>query len=264
MKVFSKKALVIPDVHQDIRWAEDILEEHKGGFDKVIWLGDWFDTFDNTRFGAGATAEWLKNRIDTTDDVFCIGNHDMAYLEACLTANHGLGRQHNNLKYGCSGVTKSKYEKIKKVLGRNSWSRFVPFVLLNDNIIISHAGINEKFIGYVHQGEVEAALERLYDKAKRFLIDNIHMETEIYGCGMARGGFQDVGGITWCDFHYEYRPLYKSKYVQIVGHTARDNTIRRIKEDYCIDGNQTTYMIVKENEYEFLSTVGKPIIQRIK
>ena len=38
------KTLVIPDVHQRINNVEWILENEKG-YDEVVFLGDWFDSF---------------------------------------------------------------------------------------------------------------------------------------------------------------------------------------------------------------------------
>lgn len=253
------KVLVIPDVHQDINWVEHILSKWESKVDHIIWLGDWFDTFDpKPAYGAGATAEWLKERMESTNDTFIIGNHDMVYMEAIM-----IGRNYN---YICSGATKSKCEKIKKYLTKKEWSRFEPFAILNrlnDKFVFSHAGIAESLLPYVPDNDYSKSLSKLYDMAKEHMTDKIYEYSPIFGAGKSRGGNENVGGIIWSDFNFDHVPFKDGNYKQIVGHTGYMNTIRYIDDDLCIDGNQSTWAIINDDEIQFESIVEPLNIEKI-
>ena len=52
----------------------------------------------------------------------------------------------------------------------------------------------------------------------------------LYGVGAARGGRQNIGGITWQDFGAEFEPIDGLK--QIVGHTSHPKIL-----NHYTDGN---------------------------
>ena len=62
-------ALVIPDVHQNIAWVKNILEkENPDKFDKIIFLGDFFDSSSDKKSTVVETSEYLNHLRDTLKD----------------------------------------------------------------------------------------------------------------------------------------------------------------------------------------------------
>ena len=72
------KEIIIPDLHQRHGWVDAYLSKRK--HDRAIFLGDYFDDFDDTVDEAVATAKWLKSHLDDPDKVLLYGNHDIHYM----------------------------------------------------------------------------------------------------------------------------------------------------------------------------------------
>src|SRR5690606_22035145 len=67
--------LVLPDVHNHFAEAEAQIARHPA--DRIVFLGDYFDSFDDTPAMAAATAEWLKDSLAKPDRLHLWGNHDL-------------------------------------------------------------------------------------------------------------------------------------------------------------------------------------------
>ena len=95
----------------------------------MIFLGDYFDNFGDNVSDARLTASWLRKRMDSTDDVLLLGNHDAAYLFPKLDALY------------CPGFTKAKARAIHEVLQPKHWQRF-KLAHVEQGWLLSHAGLN--------------------------------------------------------------------------------------------------------------------------
>ena len=96
------RSLIIPDFHHHTENADYWLGSQS--YDRVIFLGDYFDNFGDNVGDARQTAGWLRQRMDATDDVLLLGNHDAAYLFPNLDALY------------CPGFTKAKARAIHEIL----------------------------------------------------------------------------------------------------------------------------------------------------
>jgi hypothetical protein len=71
--------------------------------------------------------------------------------------------------------------------------------------------------------------------------------------GECRGGHSPLGGIMWCDWRREFKPV--SGYNQVVGHTRKDGDIRFVSSsegsrNWCLDSNLQHYAIFENNDLE--------------
>ncbi len=206
----NHRILIIPDVHTQIRRAEWALAniEH----DRVVWLGDWFDDFGDSVESNRLTALWLRNRMDTTQDVFLLGNHDAPYLWPEV---RGLL---------CSGHTREKRTVINEVLPRTYRKRFSLFFLEDERgFLLSHAGLHPSF-GLTKEQQLRTEVWECLDHLENGLMH------PLVGAGVIRGGSQPYGGITWLDWR-EIEPI---GWKQIVGHT-RGVEPRCSGDNWCID-----------------------------
>jgi hypothetical protein len=208
------RALIIPDLHHHTENAEYWLRSQS--YDRVIFLGDFFDDFGDDANDARQTAFWLRNRMDSTDDIMLLGNHDAAYMFPHLDALY------------CPGFTRAKARAIHEVLQPKHWQRFK---LAHDEQgwLVSHAGIHPSWMKLPTVTGIVALSEEAMEKAGRGVVD------PLLGAGFDRGGAQPVGGPLWVDWS-SLVPIPGVN--QIVGHTP--GTAVREKhghesDNYCLD-----------------------------
>jgi predicted phosphodiesterase len=119
------KVLAIPDPHGFDHWKTVI--DRVGEFDKIIFLGDYFDSF---------TVSHAKQMVNFQDILafagayqskveLCIGNHDLAYL---------TGQR-------CSGYQREHKKAIKEILLKNLDRLNV--VYRHGDWLFSHAGFSK-------------------------------------------------------------------------------------------------------------------------
>ena len=187
---------VIGDLHHKVEHAAKILETLNPK--KVIWLGDFMDSFGDTPFEAMKTGVFLKNIIETRpNDIFILSNHDISY------------RFPLNPKYHGYGFSPDKCRSFHAYFDRKLWNKFKLFHFeryFGQNIVFSHAGFTANFcphgiFNYDYAKHMEhTALERAgnSEKANPFIDD-------AFGILWKRWPLMPVTGIC-----------------QVVGHTPQD------------------------------------------
>lgn len=228
------KTLIIPDIHNKINRADAILEQERQ-FDRVVFLGDIFDSFGDTPEIAGESAKWVKEKMKDNRFIFLWGNHDISY------------RFDNDLAF-CPGSSVEKYQAIREILNDKDFDTW-NFFRIEQGFLLSHAGLHPKFLPPIWQ-EKDLTTENL----KKYLVE----ESEIcrkklsssyeqhwfYLVGDARRrppkGI-DVGGLLWCDARSEFEPVPGLS--QVFGHTPSrafpviiygDTGLGRINSETCL------------------------------
>jgi len=223
------RLLIIPDLHHHIENAEYWLRTQK--YDRVLFLGDYFDDFEDNVNDARKTASWLRQRIEHTDDIFLLGNHDAAYMFP------------DDPRFYCPGFTRAKAKGISEILFAKHWQRF-ELVHAEGNWLFSHAGYHPSWVEGLSVPHIVARAEALMRKARRHVID------PIFGVGLDRGGAGPYfGGPLWLDWN-NLAPIAGIN--QVVGHTQSDDVrskITRESRNYCLDvGNGRAAAILFEGE----------------
>jgi len=196
------KILVIPDIHNKWFQAEEIINKEKP--EKVIFLGDYFDDFDDTLEITEQTAEWLKKSLTNPDRIHLLGNHDLSYL---------------NPEYRCAGYSESKLFVIKKV--GVDLSKLQHYCWVGD-WLCTHAGLTREFMSSYNHKNISI---------HEFLDDMIEYNKDrLYNCSCYRGGGDAHSGIVWCDYD-EFVDIPNVK--QIFGHT--NGELRQTENHICID-----------------------------
>jgi hypothetical protein len=202
------KILVIPDIHNKVSKASHIFSTETD-YDKVIFLGDYFDGFGDSAIEAQKVSLWLKHHLNNPKFVFLLGNHDVSYA---------FPNQHAP----CSGYTDGKHEAIHSILTRHDWDKF-KFFWCAAGWLFSHAGL--------HKSYVPADLKPTTNNIKEFLkaqsVEALHhlrhtnQEHWFYRYGDARTRHPRgcVGGLVWCDANEEFEAI--ENIPQIFGHTRQ-------------------------------------------
>jgi len=246
-KLPPRRTLIIPDVHQDIGWVRAILDQEDDNWDRLVFLGDYFDSFDNPPVVAsvGETAEFLLDLREEYGErvTYLIGNHDVPYFELLELAQSGA-----HLPFpvnSCSGFDTDKATEIARVLDTDFRDSCRLFIFCNGHLL-SHAGVHPKFWREGHPG-IDDPIEAL-DELCQIAMENLGKKyMAILGCGSARGGPEDVGGITWLDWNREFED-HPSLPPQIVGHTPHSLGPRDEGRSWCIDGNQSCWAILEADQ----------------
>ncbi len=227
------KTLILPDIHNKVALADAIIAQERA--DRIVCLGDYFDSYDEASEDHIHTAQWLKKTLARFESTFTglVGNHDLPYRNLNSRFTH------------CPGFTKQKKIDIRRELSQIEFNKLRWFTWV-DGWLLTHAGLSLinalKNIGNepYTQEVVSEALEKEARLAEAQL--SYGAEHWFYHCGRARGGDFQHGGIVWNDFRQEFVPL--SGIRQIVGHTFTRIPCC-IKGNWNIDCNLRYYAIIE-------------------
>ena len=189
LKCIIVRTLVIPDIHNHLTSADRWIAEFPA--DRILFLGDYFDSFDDTAEMAEATARWLKASLRQPNRLHLWGNHDLAYA---FPMNRHLR---------CSGVSEEKEVLISTILTGQDWDQLKLFHAEGETLF-THAGLDPTIFAHPIDGITVPRLESLCQKAMT----------------NARAGLRDpvldLSGLTWLRW-WEITVL--EEFNQVVGHT---------------------------------------------
>ncbi len=204
------KLLVIPDIHNKWEIAEKIIAKEQ--IEDIVFLGDYFDSYDDDPVIARKTALWLKASLAIKGRIHLWGNHDLAYFSA-------------NMHAECPGHDGIKQLLVSEVLQYKHWSK-LRFFYFNKGWLFTHAGLHRNWVRDLPLDALPDFLQRQSCLCHRALAEK-HVHHWFMTRSDLRGGSQFVryGGILWCD-HFEFVPITGVK--QIFGHT----TIHQVGNDF--------------------------------
>ena len=205
------KYIFIGDIHGKVGEVERALSIPG----KKIFVGDFQDSYDHSVADHAKCLDLVLDAIEKGEAEAIYGNHELSYLMA---------------RHRCSG-----WDKWRAALLREREVRvrvlFKPFILLNKNWLISHAGLTTQLWEWQN-----LSLDNLEQTLNGWWKED---SSPMHFIGYCRGGPNPFGGLFWCDFNDEFEPVTGLN--QIFGHTrARQGEgIRSVKTDtetsYCID-----------------------------
>ena len=210
------KHIIIGDIHGRDCWREVNVKN----YDKVIFLGDFVDSFtlpDLIIYQNLKDIITLKKKYPNKI-VLLLGNHDIHYLYfpryQCVGFRPSMQRQLTNLFYENRHLFKIAYQK--------------------ENHIFTHAGITNswynEFLKLPILAEIEDEKDTLADLINK--VDQTPQRYILHTAGYFRGG-QGNGGVTWADIKETQIDMLKG-YHQIIGHS----TVEKVKSirytDYSI------------------------------
>lgn len=195
--------LVIPDIHNNISRADTFIRRLAGRYDRIVFLGDFFDDFGDSPEVVKEVAEWLGESLKDPRRTHLVGNHDLAYLAP-------------GPRTYCSGFSHEKMRVVAPALNAMPRQCFQAAVEV-DGWLISHAGFHPSLADGRATGEL---VEFANFELRSFLVGH---ESPLFAVGYARGGRASIGGVTWLDWTQEFRPI--AGIHQLLGHTPSD-TVR--------------------------------------
>ena len=122
------KIAVISDIHGSLHWKKII--PSAGNYDKIIFLGDYFDAWENVwpqQLDNARDIITFKKKFSSKIDL-CLGNHDTSYIR------NGQ----------CSGYQYNHEIEIKEFFKENK--AFFNVVYAYGSWVFCHAGISEEWM----------------------------------------------------------------------------------------------------------------------
>jgi len=200
------KYVFVGDVHGKVRAVEAALAREG----KKIFVGDFIDSFDHPVEDHKICYDLVLEAIDKGEAEALFGNHELSYLMPN--------------KHRCSGFDATR-ATLMYAYKERLFQKFKPYLLLRENFLVSHAGLT-KTIWDVKNLDISTLSDTL---AKWWANE----QSAMHWVGRARGGPDRCGGLFWCDFNHEFRPVDELE--QVFGHT-RGMGIRTFdRRNWCID-----------------------------
>jgi hypothetical protein len=223
--------MVIPDVHGR--------DYHKyfprDDFDKVVYLGDYVDSFDKTDDeiynNLVNIIQYKKDNMDKT--ILLLGNHCLSYYVSGMNGS-------------CSGFRPKAYNSLRTLYLDNK-DLFQASYQIN-NYLFTHAGVTSvwwnKFIKLLGEDydlfykdmNISEIINHEFDRNNNTLFD----------VGRVRGGWCKSGGPFWADLTESTAYMIKDLH-QVVGHTP----VKEIFTHKWKEGNSSiTYCDTTYDYYE--------------
>lgn len=208
----SPRTLVIPDIHMRCAMVDEILATLASRYDQIVLLGDYFDRPPTERGSpvspgeAESVVTWLKDSLARKNRVHLVGNHDLSYF---------VPRKETY----CSGTTTEIRRSIQDGLLPHLLWEFRAATQVGP-WLLSHAGFH---VSHVIGRDATTLVAAANADLELLLTDNARFPV-LLGCGWARCGDFRYGGVTWCDWDIEFRPVRGLH--QVVGHTYEQCTVR--------------------------------------
>jgi len=257
------KTIIISDLHNRADWIEDALSSSiLQPYDKVVFLGDFFDDYNDTPEMAANAATWLKHSIRKPNRIHLTGTHDLWY------------RFPYNRFIIVSGNTEAKAYAIRGILTKEDWDKLYLYYY-EQNFLISHGGVHINLISqyvfehkdlfdkYIVNKELQLDGKEIIDKiVKPATIEAINRVKDGHihpwlDAGIARGGRQSVGGIIWLDWNKEFEPI--SGLNQIVGHTEQIKPAEKTfgnSRNYDLDTRNRHIGILENGKFRYIETIA--------
>lgn len=220
-----QRTLVYSDPHQQWRKVRTILRHWK---DRVIMLGDWFDSKrEGYDCDVASTAWFIKDSLDDPNNITLLGNHDLSYILPIKRL------------VSCGGYSEYKYDKINSIFSLDDWSKFKLFHAEED-FWFSHAGIVSDWFADPELGVTEEVIKQKLKDAWQLLYAGTLEGSEcIHAIGKGRDGkhaLYEKGGILWADeteaeLHPYITQVFGHSYSRKIKTTAGQHNSRNIKVD---------------------------------
>ncbi len=206
------KTLILPDVHNRIGLAEQIISYTP--CDRIVFLGDYFDDFNDSPMIAHQVAIWLKGSLGK-GRTHLMGNHDLGYA--------------TNGQQACAGWNSAKQLFVNRA--KVNWAQLRESYYVG-GWLCTHAGLSNGFYeAYKKEGEYVTSFISRY---------KTNQKQRLWDCSPARGGRNAYSGIIWCDYD-EFEPIPNQK--QIFGHTASGKPRYRNPSNICLDTFSMYYAV---------------------
>lgn len=258
----SKKILIVPDVHGRRFWHKPVME-YFGQVDRVIFLGDYLDPYEDED---GVSEDILANLVqilrlkmkDLEKVVLLKGNHDQHYSSSYFRMYGGGSR--------CDEANWQIYNELF-----NRFKSLFQFAWLEEmsgqKYLFSHAGLTSYWINQVNY-RIWNLVDREISVDDQGIIDRINaLDDSVDGqellaiVGKYRSIFgEKTGSVLWADIREHPLSSASMKYglnkvFQVFGHTRMDGEEEDmlLSDHFAMVDTQKCFIIEEEAEEKIMT-----------
>ena len=226
---------VIPDLHNRVHVADEIINLENNNVDKFLFLGDYFDDYEDTPEDVRNAGLFINEYINNDKFLFLLGNHDVQYI-----IDHPA--------FACKGsFSREKFDAINEVVSVDAWEKML-WTHVEDKWIFSHAGIiwEGKFDQEKHDGNLNLEIKNVIE------------------ADLEKSSLLGYGGEYWAKDFFN-RSVYAEGedfiYNQMFGHTVlwdwnctqyigyRSYNIDTHNQHYAVVNTENDYVEIKRTSY---------------
>lgn len=185
-----KKILLLPDIHGRDFWKKPC--EDISIYDKVIFLGDYFDPYDfediSVQDCIDNFQEILRLKRENMEKVILLlGNHDFPYFSNTYYRFSHFHCRHSS----------RFHQRIHGLFNDNRDFFQIAYVI--DDILFTHAGVDNGWWTKVIKSQ-ETDINKICSIIND-LPNNREGLQKLYFVSASRGGHDEYGSCVWCDVH---------------------------------------------------------------
>ena len=230
------KTVILGDTHGRPHWKQIVASESP---DRVIFIGDYFDSFDNTEVeqmhNFKEIIDWKQS--GQSEVIMLIGNHDYHYMR-------GVSQYYSGYQSGARPA-------IEQLLDDNKQHLQMAYGM--NGFIFSHAGVSSDWL-QIHGYDNES---NLID----WINDMWKYKPNVFGfAGRDPYGDSTISSPIWIrpdSLQQANRDTLRDQFIQVVGHTTQGKIDTEGKSTggryYYIDtlGTSGEYMIIENETIKF-------------
>lgn len=130
------KVLAIGDIHAKTIW-KDIIDKESDKVDKIVFIGDYFDTFDDVSY---------PDQIENMNNILNLKRSNPNKY-TILTGNHDIHYMKGYTEY-CSGFNSRFKFIIDEMLTPAVEQNLMQMVDVIDDVVYSHAGVTKTWLSH--------------------------------------------------------------------------------------------------------------------
>lgn len=203
------KHIFVGDIHGKVEYVKEALARQG----MKHFVGDLNDSYDRSTADHQRCYELVIAAVRKGEADITYGNHELSYLRA---------------GHECSGFETTRMHMIRG-MRKEIEETFRPYVLVKPNLLVTHAGLTRQL-----WDENRLTLETLgpwLDDRWKETPSRHHNPIDFIGT--SRGGDAPYGGIFWCHYPDDFKPVANLR--QVFGHTRRRMIDQRFPGNWAID-----------------------------
>jgi hypothetical protein len=254
------KWIAIGDIHGRDTWKA-IVEKEAGNVDYIIFVGDYFDSFDiSVKKQVSNFKELLalKESVTLHDKIILLtGNHDYHYLPHMNTGKMSRSECYSGYRYDRETLSLLKYAYDNKLIQMA--------YLIDNRYLFTHAGVTNTWLDRIINEWTNDAFQNSDLAIDEIINDCFVYRPHLFKFSTTYKSEQD-GAISAYGDNIWQSPLWvrpdslsrdSVDYFQIVGHTENINNIQRLKlpaQGLIIDA-------LDKMQYLYCDGISEPVIK---
>jgi len=235
------RIVAIGDIHAHTSWKK-IIEKELPKADKIIFIGDYFDTFQDVKpvEQVQIFSEIIELKKANPDKiVVLLGNHDYHYLK--------------HIKVGYSGYSSTTKSLVQDLLTECVDKNEIQLCFKHDKFLFTHAGVSQTWVKNITREGILTEFHFEPENIEQTLNDILKTSPKLLNFTIGRNLSSSGEDITQTPIWIRPYSLKKDMipyFTQIVGHTPQEKLVPSMDVTVIDTMHLGQYLIIQDNIME--------------